>query len=61
MPQQRRDLADLLEPLRDDVDRLVARARAFDGAIPPREYDRLEEAWHQICANGRALFRGSRR
>lgn len=58
---KRRDLADLLELLRDDIDHLVARARAFDGVIPPAAYNQLEEEWHVICAAGRRAFRGASR
>ena len=53
-----RDLADRLEPYRDDFDRLIAQARA-KAPLSHHDYDRLEEAAAAMSAGIRTAFRGS--
>lgn len=57
--QLRPELADMMEPIRDDLDQLVAALRVRP--LTPSRYDELEEEWQRICTAGRAIFRGARR
>lgn len=53
-----RDLADRLEPYRDDFDRLIAEARA-KAPLSHSDYNRLEHDAAIMLAGIRAAFRGS--
>lgn len=53
-----RDLADRLEPYRDDFDRLIAEARSR-APLSHQTYDRLESDAATMMAGIRAAFRGS--